>query len=157
LNPRPLHCESTVLSVLTRPFPRTFLVAAFRSPQVPSRSLPSLSIRSRKVTPEWSWWVTTDRFSRPIGSLSQCAAIGVRSTRATITFLGEQQDITDLKRRCSPTMFQWSVAASKVRPRVRSCCRSPPCRPDPSPLPASAWKASLRSVHPLLSFGNLRS
>jgi hypothetical protein len=28
-----------LLSVLTRPFPRTFLVAAFRSPQVPSRSL----------------------------------------------------------------------------------------------------------------------
>lgn len=36
--PRPLHCERLSLSVLTRSFPRTFLVAAFRSPEVPSRS-----------------------------------------------------------------------------------------------------------------------
>ena len=28
-NPRPLHCERTVLSLLTRSFPRTFLVASF--------------------------------------------------------------------------------------------------------------------------------
>jgi hypothetical protein len=34
-----LHCESVVRGVLTRDFPMTFLVAALRSPQVPSRSL----------------------------------------------------------------------------------------------------------------------
>ena len=39
LEPRPLHCECLVLGVLTRAFPRTSLVAAFRSPQVPSRTL----------------------------------------------------------------------------------------------------------------------
>ena len=44
-----------VLGVLTRPFPRTFLVAAFRSPQVPSRSLPSLSIKTRKDTLNRVW------------------------------------------------------------------------------------------------------
>jgi hypothetical protein len=68
----------------------TFLVTAFRSPQVPSRSLP---FPLDKVTPERSRRVATDRYSRPIGRRSQCAANGARSTSATITFLGEQQDI----------------------------------------------------------------
>ena len=66
--------------------------------------------------------MTTDQYSRLIGSLSQCAAIGVCFTWATITLLGEYQDITDLNRRCSPTTIQPIVAASKVRPRVSSCC-----------------------------------
>ena len=79
---------------MTRSFPRTFLVAPFRSPQVPSRSSPSLSIRSRKVTlrvdvrsrishfphvrtrkdtlGQISWGVSTDRYSGPIGRLSPC-------------------------------------------------------------------------------------
>ena len=39
--------------------------------------------------------MTTDRYSRPIGRLSQCAANGVRFPLVTITFLGEQEDITD--------------------------------------------------------------
>ena len=34
-----VHCERTGLSLLTRSFPRTFLVAAFRPPQVPSSSI----------------------------------------------------------------------------------------------------------------------
>ncbi len=42
-----------------------------RFPHDPSASL---SIRSRKVTPERSWGVSTNRYSRPIGRLSQCAA-----------------------------------------------------------------------------------
>ena len=40
----------------------------------------------------------TNRCSRPIGRLSHCAANGARSPLTTITFLGEQQDITDLPR-----------------------------------------------------------
>ena len=54
MNPRPLHCESVALSVLTRPFPRRFLVVAFRSLRIPHDPSPSLSIRSRKVTPDGS-------------------------------------------------------------------------------------------------------
>jgi len=37
----------------------------------------------------------TDRYSRPIGRLSQYAATGARSLLAAITFLGEQEDTTD--------------------------------------------------------------
>lgn len=37
----------------------------------------------------------TDRYSRPIGRLSQYAAPGACSLLAAITFLGEQEDITD--------------------------------------------------------------
>ena len=37
----------------------------------------------------------TDRYSRPIGRLSQYAATGTRSLLAAITFLGEQEDTTD--------------------------------------------------------------
>ena len=36
-----------------------------------------------------------DPYSRPIGRLSQCAANGACSRLTTITFLGEEQDITD--------------------------------------------------------------
>jgi hypothetical protein len=39
--------------------------------------------------------VSTNRYSRPIGRPSQCAANGTRSTWTTILFLGEQQDIID--------------------------------------------------------------
>ena len=49
-------------------------MAAFPSPQVPSRSLSSLSVKTRKDTPERSRRVATYRYSRPIGRLSQCAA-----------------------------------------------------------------------------------
>ena len=55
----------------------------------------SLAFLLDKLTPEESWGVSTNRYSRPIGRRSQCAAIGTRSTRVTITFLGEQQDIID--------------------------------------------------------------
>jgi hypothetical protein len=72
---------------LTRVFSRIFLVGGFQSPQVPSWSPPSLSIRSRKVTPEWSLCVTTDRYSGPIGRLWKCTANGACSLLATITFL----------------------------------------------------------------------
>ena len=37
----------------------------------------------------------TDRYSRPIGRLSQYAAPGACSLLAAITFLREQEDITD--------------------------------------------------------------
>ena len=40
MNPRPLHCERLGRGLLTRIFSRIFLVGGFRSPQVPSRSLP---------------------------------------------------------------------------------------------------------------------
>ena len=39
--------------------------------------------------------MSTDRYSGPIGRLSQCAAKGARSHLVRITFLGEQQDIFD--------------------------------------------------------------
>jgi hypothetical protein len=39
--------------------------------------------------------VATGRYPGPIGTRSECAANSTRSTRATITFLGEQQDIID--------------------------------------------------------------
>jgi hypothetical protein len=42
--------------------------------------------------------VTTHRYPRPIGRRSQCAAKCASSTRATITFLGEQPDILDPER-----------------------------------------------------------
>ena len=67
-------------------------VAAFRSPQAPSGSL---SIRSRSGDAGTELGVSTNWYSRPIGRLSQCAANGARSPLTTITFLGEQQDITD--------------------------------------------------------------
>ena len=78
-------------------FPRTFLVAAFRSPQLPSRSLSfPLGKDTRKDTPEPSRKVTTDRYSRPIGWLSQCRAKWrLVPLLATITFLGKEQDFTD--------------------------------------------------------------
>jgi len=38
--------------------------------------------------------VPTDRYSRPIVTLSPCAANGARVLLATITFLGERADIT---------------------------------------------------------------
>jgi hypothetical protein len=61
----------------------------FDPPSFPHDPSHSLSIRSSKVTPERSWGVTTDRYSRPIGRRLQCPANGTRSTWATITFLGE--------------------------------------------------------------------
>ena len=39
--------------------------------------------------------MATNRYSLPIGGRSQSAANGTRSTWATITFLGEQQDTID--------------------------------------------------------------
>ena len=39
--------------------------------------------------------MATGRYASPIGSLSQCAANGTRPLMATITFLGEPQDIFD--------------------------------------------------------------
>jgi hypothetical protein len=76
-------------------FPSIALVAAFRSPQVPSHSLPFPLDKDTKDTPERSRSVSTNRYSRPIGRRSQCAANGTRSNWATITFLGEQLDIID--------------------------------------------------------------
>jgi hypothetical protein len=61
--------------------------------QVPLQSLPSVSIRS-----PWNRvgaCLQIDLSSRPIGRLSQRAANSARSPVATITFLGEQQDISD--------------------------------------------------------------
>jgi len=54
-----------------------------------------LKAGSRKVTPERSWGVTTDRYSGPIGRLSQRRANRSVALLATITFFGERQDITD--------------------------------------------------------------
>jgi len=80
--------------------------------------------------------VTTDRYSRPIGRLSQCAANGARSSLATITFLGEQQDITDSDPELSDTYLTEYIAPRRrsvwdaLRPRDnagRTSLRHRPC------------------------------
>ena len=84
------------LSALIRPFPKSFLVAASRSPQDPSCSLPIPLDETRKDTiGKSSRGLSRDRYSRSIGRLLQNPANGADSPLATITFLGAQQDITD--------------------------------------------------------------
>ena len=63
-----------------------------RSPQDPSRSL---SIRSRKVTPERSRRVATDRHLGPVGG----APTAQRMALVHNQFLSERRDITTPKRR----------------------------------------------------------
>ena len=53
------------------------------------------AVFSVQVTSQRSRSVATDWYSRPIGRLSQYAANGARFPLPTITFLGEQPDITD--------------------------------------------------------------
>ena len=97
---RPLHCESLALIVLTRPFPMTFLVAAFRSPQVPAPPSPSRTVKTRKDTlGQSSWGLSADRYPDPIGRLSQREANGAGSLLATITFLGQPADTSAPERR----------------------------------------------------------
>ncbi len=62
--------------------------------------------------------MSTDRYLRPIGSLSQLAANGARFPLATITFLGEQQDITDPEAAVSGAR-QTARFSFKSRIRVR--------------------------------------
>jgi hypothetical protein len=64
--------------------------------------------------------VATDRYSRPIGRLSQYTANGACSPLATITFLGEQQDITypDVavwtdENRADDSGFIWAAARAQ--------------------------------------------
>ncbi len=61
--------------------------------RIPHDPSPSLSIKTRKDTPERSRRVATDRCSRPICRLSQYAATDARSPLMAIMFLGERQDI----------------------------------------------------------------
>jgi hypothetical protein len=107
----------------------TFLLAALRPPTFPHDPSPSLSIRSRKVTPERSRRVNTDQYSRPIGGLQQCAASGACSLLTTITFLGERQDIFDpegtvlvdeqtTERRCAVREQPESKLSNHLAPRT---------------------------------------
>jgi hypothetical protein len=68
------------------------MVGGFRSPQVPSQSLP---FPLDKVTPQHSRSVTTDRYSGPVGRLSKCTANDACALLTTITFLDERRAIFD--------------------------------------------------------------
>ena len=101
-NRRLLRCERTVPSVLTRPFPRTFLVARrcdslwLRHDPSPPRTLKKRKDPLRQSSPDRF----TDRDSRPYCWLSQRWASGSGSLLTTITFLGKRQAIADPEARC---------------------------------------------------------
>ena len=80
---------------MTRFFPRAFLVAALRSPQVPSRSL---SFPLDKVT-QGHAGTELGRVNKSVLASDRQALVMHSelhsSTLAMITFLGERPDITD--------------------------------------------------------------
>ena len=78
---------------MTRPFPRSFLVAALRPLRLPHDPFPSLLVKTR--SDRASGALFTGQYSGPIGRLSQFAANGALSLLAMITFLGEHRVITD--------------------------------------------------------------
>ena len=78
--------------VLSEGHPGGDVAIPLRFPHDPSASL---SMRSRKVTPEQCQNLSINRYSRPLGTLSQRAVNGALSPISTITFLGEEEDVLD--------------------------------------------------------------
>jgi hypothetical protein len=88
--------------------------------------------------------VATGPYPGPVGRLLQCAANGACSSLATITFPGEQQDITDPEAAVLDTGRRRNANVLSASRRSTTCrvtpTRSPagpsPSRVDGSPTPS---------------------